>query len=171
MDNSGKNKNDSNKDKRNQNFMTMAVIAMVMMFVFSFFTRSMTSMDSDDLSYNEFLQIVQETDTGKIVSVEIDPAYNKITLIMKENGQEVAYETGIVGDIDDLSTMLHSGRIRYLGNDSWYGSAFYHRIRYLLLYDEKGRRWNHGRRQKYGQDVHAEGDRCYIQGCGRTVRL
>ena len=59
-----------------------------------------------------------------VTNIELDRAYNKITLTIKESGREVTYETGMVGDLDDLSSMLLSRGIKIEGriieeNSTW----------------------------------------------------
>ena len=47
---------------------------------------------SEKISYNEFLTKVQNADASDIKNIELDRAYNKITLTIKESGREVTDE-------------------------------------------------------------------------------
>ena len=104
MDNKNKNQNDNNN--RNKNFFMMSALIMMMLFAVSIFIRSYTGTGSGELTYNEFLNKIETTNPAAIEKVELDPAYNKILLTITENRRTITYETGMVGDITELSSML-----------------------------------------------------------------
>ena len=69
------NRNNPQNDngKRNQNFMTMAVMGVVMLFLVTLLTRSFTGGRSEEISYPEFVNMLQ---TRKVEEVVIDEYYN-----------------------------------------------------------------------------------------------
>ena len=94
---------------------------------------------SEKISYNEFLTKVQNADASDIKNIELDRAYNKITLTIKESGREVTYETGMVGDLDDLSSMLLSRGIKIEGriieeNSTWVELLIYMIVPSLMIF-------------------------------------
>ena len=103
MNDNNKNNND-NKNKKN--FLGMALLAMVCAFAIAMIMGSATSSAPGELSYNEFLKKIEETDVSNIKSVEIDESYNEITLVIKSSAGEIEYTTGIVGEVDELREML-----------------------------------------------------------------
>ena len=123
MDNPNGKKNMGGDSGRNQNMMRILLIGLLCLMAITFLTRIVGD-GSEKISYNEFLTKVQNADASDIKNIELDRAYNKITLTIKESGREVTYETGMVGDLDDLSSMLLSRGIKIEGriieeNSTW----------------------------------------------------
>lgn len=123
MDNPNGKKNMGGDSGRNQNLMRILLIGLLCLMAITFLTRIVGD-SSEKISYNEFLTKVQNADASDIKNIELDRAYNKITLTIKESGREVTYETGMVGDLDDLSSMLLSRGIKIEGriieeNSTW----------------------------------------------------
>ncbi len=104
-----------NKKKKNRNFMSVLVMGVLLVFVFTLLSNSLLSTASTELTYNEFLEKVQTADAEDIEEVLLDPSYNTITLTITENGESISYTTGIVGSLDDLSSMLLSRGITISG--------------------------------------------------------
>ena len=97
---------DDNNGKRNQNFISMIVVLMLVLFAISLMFQDSTSAEEGEISYNELLEIVETTDPEDITEVEINTYYNKITITLLEDEEEITYETGIVGDGTDLVEIL-----------------------------------------------------------------
>lgn len=100
---------DNNDDKKRRGFLSVALLVMVGIFLLAFLSRNLFVTDDGELTYNEFLQKVEQTDAEKIKVVEIDESHNKITIVIKEGGLGgTEYTTGMVGDVEQLREMLLS---------------------------------------------------------------
>ena len=138
MDNPNGKKNMGGDSGRNQNLMRILLIGLLCLMAITFLTRIVGD-GSDKISYNEFLTKVQNADASDIKNIELDRAYNKITLTIKESGREVTYETGMVGDLDDLSSMLLSRGIKIEGriieeNSTWVELLIYMIVPSLMIF-------------------------------------
>ena len=137
MDNPNGKKNMGGDSGRNQNLMRILLIGLLCLMAITFLTRIVGD-GSEKISYNEFLTKVQNADASDIKNIELDRAYNKITLTIKESGREVTYETGMVGDLDDLSSMLLSRGIKIEGriieeNSTWVELLIYMIVPSLMI--------------------------------------
>ena len=138
MDNPNGKKNMGGDSGRNQNLMRILLIGLLCLMAITFLTRIVGD-GSEKISYNEFLTKVQNADASDIKNIELDRAYNKITLTIKESGREVTYETGMVGDLDDLSSMLLSRGIKIEGriieeNSTWVELLIYMIVPSLMIF-------------------------------------
>ena len=138
MDNPNGKKNMGGDSGRNQNLMKILLIGLLCLMAITFLTRIVGD-SSEKISYNEFLTKVQNADASDIKDIELDRAYNKITLTIKESGREVTYETGMVGDLDDLSSMLLSRGIKIEGriieeNSTWVELLIYMIVPSLMIF-------------------------------------
>lgn len=138
MDNPNGKKNMGGDSGRNQNLMRILLIGLLCLMAITFLTRIVGD-SSEKISYNEFLTKVQNADASDIKNIELDRAYNKITLTIKESGREVTYETGMVGDLDDLSSMLLSRGIKIEGriieeNSTWVELLIYMIVPSLMIF-------------------------------------
>ena len=138
MDNPNGKKNMGGDSGRNQNLMRILLIGLLCLMAITFLTRIVGD-GSEKISYNEFLMKVQNADASDIKNIELDRAYNKITLTIKESGREVTYETGMVGDLDDLSSMLLSRGIKIEGriieeNSTWVELLIYMIVPSLMIF-------------------------------------
>ncbi len=130
MDNRNK-KDDDDKNKRG-GAMMIAVVVVIALFAVSMMMRGFTSTQRGELTYNEFLEKIEKTPASSIKVVELDPAYNKITLVVTENGHDKAYETGMVGSMDNLSSMLLEKNITLEGTVVEQTSLFLELLIYLI---------------------------------------
>ena len=138
MDNPNGKKNMGGDSGGNQNLMRILLIGLLCLMAITFLTRIVGD-SSEKISYNEFLTKVQNADASDIKNIELDRAYNKITLTIKESGREVTYETGMVGDLDDLSSMLLSRGIKIEGriieeNSTWVELLIYMIVPSLMIF-------------------------------------
>lgn len=100
-----------------QNLMMILIAALVTLVCMSFFMRMLSGVSSQEISYNEFLEMVAE---GRVESVEIGDS--QITIIPKtENGNnpfmqqpEITYYTGLVED-DTLTPYLKDNGVEIYG--------------------------------------------------------
>ena len=135
MDN--RNKKDDDNNKKRGSAMMMALIVIISLFAISLMMRNFTSTQQGELTYNEFLEKINNTSASAIKLVELDPAYNKITLVVEEKDsrgvtREVAYETGMVGSMESLSGMLLEKGITLEGAVVQETSLFMELLIYLI---------------------------------------
>ena len=131
MDNNNRNKKNDDNNKRG-GAMMMAVTVIVVLFAISLMMRGFTSTQRGELTYNEFLEKIEKTPASSIKVVELDPSYNKITLVVTENGKETSYETGMVGSMESLSNMLLEKGITLEGTVVQETSIFMELLIYLI---------------------------------------
>ena len=100
-----------------QDLMMILVAALVTLVCMSFFMRMLSGASSQEISYNEFLEMVEE---GRVERVEIGDS--QITIIPKsDNGNnpflqqpEITYYTGLVQD-DTLTQYLKDNGVEIYG--------------------------------------------------------
>lgn len=100
-----------------QNLMMILVAALVTLVCMSFFMRMLSGVSSQEISYNEFLEMVEE---GRVERVEIGDS--QITIIPKsDNGNnpflqqpEITYYTGLVDD-DTRTQFLKDNGVEIYG--------------------------------------------------------
>ncbi len=131
MDNNNRNGN-NNDNKKHGNAMVIAIIVLLMFFAVSLIFRGFTNTQLGELTYNDFLKKLDSTPASDIKLVELDPAYNKITLVISENGRENTYTTGMVGSMDTLSAMLLEKGVTFEGRVIEETSVFVELLIYLV---------------------------------------
>ena len=97
---------------RRQNLMMILIAALVTLLCMSFFMRMLSGVSSQEISYNEFLEMVEE---GRVERVEIGDS--QITIIPKtENAEnpflqqpEITYYTGVVDDDTRTQFLIEHG--------------------------------------------------------------
>ena len=108
-DNQNKNNNNDDDNNKKKGFWGIAIFVMLGLFMVAFLSRNFLATDTGELTYNEFLEKI-EKESDQIEKVNVDEAYNKITLTMKSDSATgvsgVQYTTGIVGDVDELREEL-----------------------------------------------------------------
>lgn len=129
------NPNDKNKDDKNKkknSFLGMILVIIVALFCLAMITRNFIATGSGELTYNEFLQKIESTDKSKIDSVKIDETYKKMTLVVEEDGREVEYTTGVVGEVDQLREKLLEKGVAVEGEVVKENSIFIELLIYLV---------------------------------------
>ena len=112
--NNGNNNNGNNNDgktPKKQNILILLVAALLSVLFISFFTEAMTNATNEEITYNEFLKMV---DDGKIESVKIESGYLEITPKSKESTKNlwsyyqptIIYTTGKVESDSILTERL-----------------------------------------------------------------
>ena len=102
---------------RRQNLLMILIAALVTLVCMSFFMRMLSGVSSQEISYNEFLQMVEE---GRVERVEIGDS--QITIIPKTDDNnnpfmqqpEITYYTGLVQD-DTLTQYLKDNGVEIYG--------------------------------------------------------
>ena len=94
----------NNNKKNGQMFMYMIVIALVVMFFASMFSTSMSFGNSKEISYSEFIDMVEK---GEVESVKIEAYQIDITPVPANENQfsNISYYTARVDD-DELVSLL-----------------------------------------------------------------
>ncbi len=111
MDNNMNNNNNSGGDNnpRRQNILLLVVAALVTILCMTYFMRAMTSTSNKEISYTEFIQMINE---GKVESVVIES--DRISIIPKVSSEGVKYNpfygsatitTYYTGKAEDDSTL------------------------------------------------------------------
>ena len=88
MNNNMNNNNNSGGDNnpRRQNILLLVVAALVTILCMTYFMRAMTSTSNKEVSYSEFIQMIDE---GKVESVVIES--DRISIIPKVSSEDVKY--------------------------------------------------------------------------------
>ena len=94
------------ENRKRQRFFGGAITIMAILFVLSFFSRSLFANPESEITYNEFLDLIEKTPADKIEEITLDPAYNRITMTVTEDKKTNIYETGMVTDMSSLSSLL-----------------------------------------------------------------
>lgn len=101
--NNNKNGNNGNGDKgrkNGQSVMVFILISLITLFIMTMFMNKMTSMSTKEITYSEFLTMVEE---GKVESVQFDSYQLTITPVAdkeKPYQSSVTYYCGLVSDYD-----------------------------------------------------------------------
>ena len=115
-----KNENNGNgQSPKKQNLLVLLIAALISLLFISYLMRAVTGATSREISYNEFIQLVEE---GKVESVVIDSSQIEITL-KNQNAQAnmlyltapVTCYTGKVEDDDTLSQRLLRAGVEFKG--------------------------------------------------------
>ena len=118
--NNNPNKNNQNRDpnknpKGSQMLIMMTITAIIMLLCISMFSRMFTRSTTEEITYNEFWQMVEE---GKVDSVVIDRSAGKIIITPKgaaQNLMGIEYYTGYLDDGNLLSRLDEAG-VTYSGS-------------------------------------------------------
>ena len=133
------NQNRNNNQGKTPNFMSMVILAMVTLFLISMISRVYNNGTSTELTYNEFMEMIQ---TQNIEKVEIDESYRKITVTVKPSDASnitEEYYTAIVGDqVEDVKAILTQRGISVKGTvierTSWLTELLIYMFPVLLVW-------------------------------------
>ena len=133
------NQNRNNNQGKTPNFMSMVILAMVTLFLISMISRVYNNGTSTELTYNEFMEMIQ---TQNIEKVEIDESYRKITVTVKPSDASSIteeYYTAIVGDqVEDVKAILTQRGISVKGTvierTSWLTELLIYMFPVLLVW-------------------------------------
>ncbi len=108
--NNNKGRGGGQNPQNNHSLMALLIALLVMLVFASFYYRLMTSGTQQEISYNRFLELIDE---DRVESVVIES--NKISIKLKsdENALPVTYYTGIVEEGDTLAARLDKKGIEY----------------------------------------------------------
>ena len=81
----GGNNNNNGKDPKKQSIIIMITAAVLSLLCISYFTRAVTGATTVEISYNEFIEMV---DAGKIESVKIESSQIEIKPVSSAQGKE-----------------------------------------------------------------------------------
>ena len=178
----GGNNGDGGKGNHNgQILMAFILISLIALFIMSLVTNQFNQMSTQEVSYSEFLDMVNGTgkwEGRSVKSVEIGSYQIDITLDSDEKTPyEVTYYCGRVAD-DELIPLLKEKGVDISGVIPDNTSLD---LQYFKLPDSAGAdlgcarrgdapdgRRRHGRRQEQRQGLCGEADRCDVQGCCGT---
>ncbi len=126
-DNNGNNNNNNNNNNGSggsgRSFLWIIMVVLLILLIVSTFTNRMNNLTTEEISYSEFVSMVEE---GKVESVVITSAssgsYGEIELTLTEeeianSAYEVSYYTINVGD-ERLYEMLDEYGVEYTGKNS-----------------------------------------------------
>ena len=137
MDNN--NKNNNQNGQKSPNFMQMVILAMMTLFLISMISRFYNSSSSTELTYNEFMEMIQTQNIEKVV---VDESYRKITVTVKPSAASSVtqeYYTAIVGDeVQEMKQILLSRGISIQGTvierTSWLMELLIYMIPVILVW-------------------------------------
>ena len=97
--NNGNNGDNNNKNNKNgQMIMVFILVSLVALFIMSMAMNRYTSMSTSEISYSDFLQMVED---GKVESVEFDSYQINITPISENKNPYLQEQTYYCGRLDD----------------------------------------------------------------------
>ena len=97
--NNGNNGDNNNKNNKNgQMIMVFILVSLVALFIMSMVMNRYTSMSTSEISYSDFLQMVEE---GKVESVEFDSYQINITPVSENKNPYLQEQTYYCGRLDD----------------------------------------------------------------------
>ena len=97
--NNGNNGDNNNKNNKNgQMIMVFILVSLVALFIMSMVMNRYTSMSTSEISYSDFLQMVED---GKVESVEFDSYQINITPISENKNPYLQEQTYYCGRLDD----------------------------------------------------------------------
>ena len=170
MDNNNR-KDEQNKKNNRNGIILCLVVAIGVFLVFSFMQRQVKSATNKEITYDRFLEMLED---GQVKSVVLTSNEIKITPVTQQNTiYKMTYYTGLINMDTGLVERLQK---RFVGN--WLYAvdiitsflAFMGRTFLYLPYDEQRHRRNDGGWKKYRKDVCTKRDRSYVQRCGRSGR-
>jgi len=140
-DNNQNNQNNRPNDPKGPRIAPMLIAVLVILLIVSYFTRALTLASNKEISYNEFIQMLDE---GKVDKVYVTD--DKITITPKEEvvsdsrlrTTTITYCTGVIEDKDTLATRLLEAGVEVSGeipdNSSWLISIILTYILPVLLF-------------------------------------
>ena len=146
------NKKDDDKNKRPK-WMLALILALAGMFVMSLLSRSLLADRVGDLSYTDFLEILE---TKEVKKVTFNEYYNKVSATVTDaSGREVTYTTAIVDkdaalEICKARNIPYSGTVIQSGN--WISILMYAMFIGFLLYSMRSMRKGGGLLGNFGQN-------------------
>ena len=97
--NNGNNGDNNNKNNKNgQMIMVFILVSLVSLFIMSMVMNRYTSMSTSEISYSDFLQMVED---GKVESVEFDSYQINITPVSENKNPYLQEQTYYCGRLDD----------------------------------------------------------------------
>ena len=97
--NNGNNGDNNNKNNKNgQMIMVFILVSLVALFIMSMVMNRYTSMSTSEISYSDFLQMVED---GKVESVEFDSYQINITPVSENKNSYLQEQTYYCGRLDD----------------------------------------------------------------------
>lgn len=97
--NNGNNGDNNNKNNKNgQMIMVFILVSLVALFIMSMVMNRYTSMSTSEISYSDFLQMVED---GKVESVEFDSYQINITPVSENKNAYLQEQTYYCGRLDD----------------------------------------------------------------------
>ena len=97
--NNGNNGDNNNKNNKNgQMIMVFILVSLVALFIMSMVMNRYTSMSTSEISYSDFLQMVED---GKVESVEFDSYQINITPVTENKNPYLQEQTYYCGRLDD----------------------------------------------------------------------
>ena len=97
--NNGNNGDNNNKNNKNgQMIMVFILVSLVALFIMSMVMNRYTSMSTSEISYSDFLQMVED---GKVESVEFDSYQINITPVSENKNPYLQEQTYYCGRLDD----------------------------------------------------------------------
>lgn len=97
--NNGNNGDNNNKNNKNgQMIMVFILVSLVSLFIMSMVMNRYTSMSTSEISYSDFLQMVED---GKVESVEFDSYQINITPVSENKNSYLQEQTYYCGRLDD----------------------------------------------------------------------
>lgn len=97
--NNGNNGDNNNKNNKNgQMIMVFILVSLVVLFIMSMVMNRYTSMSTSEISYSDFLQMVED---GKVESVEFDSYQINITPVSENKNPYLQEQTYYCGRLDD----------------------------------------------------------------------
>lgn len=140
-DNNQNNQNNRPNDPKGPRIAPMLIAVLVILLIVSYFSRALTLASNKEISYNEFIQMLDE---GKVDKVYVTD--DKITITPKEEvvsdsrlrTTTITYCTGVIEDKDTLAARLLAAGVEVSGeipdNSSWLISIILTYILPVLLF-------------------------------------
>ncbi len=106
MDNNNKNNKDNKPSQNGRTLIFCLMIAVLMMLVFRYFTKQIRAGQFQEITYNQFLDMI---DKGEIEKVVIEDERIVISPSKKTSMNVVSYYTGVVNDKDLKDKLYEAG--------------------------------------------------------------
>ena len=170
MDNNNR-KDEQNKKNNRNGIIICLVVAIGVFLVFSFMQRQVKSATNKEITYDRFLEMLED---DQVKSVVLTSNEIKITPVTQQNTiYKMTYYTGLINMDTGLVERLQKAGVTFSKDTSDIITsflAFMGRTFLYLPYDEQRHRRNDGGWKKYRKDVCTKRDRSYVQRCGRSGR-
>ena len=172
-----------NGGRNHSTVMIFVIVTLATLLVMSFFNNMVKDTTSREITYNEFLEMVDKGLVKKVVF-----GSDKLTIIpntqpFSGNGVEISYYTGYTGKMEDpdLVNRLEKAGVEFSEEDSGYDYQPDFECGAVVCTPDPDldfawrsdaqnvlRRRHDGRGQEQSQGLCAERDRCDICRCGRS---